>query len=447
MEKPRKNLSVSHFAPGGVRGWLVRAIAPAADRLMGLAKLRKFYASHLAQIHDRDEFASTILSALEVDVNGTENFEARVPQQGPLIVVSNHPYGAMEGVILGCYLGRVRPDIKILATRGLSMVQELGEYFIYTQPLLPNDPRNRASIRQCNRHLKDGGILGIFPAGRVSFYQPEKGRVTDGDWNRLPITLAERNDTAVLPVHFSGGTSQLFQMLGRIYYRFRLLMLVREMFHLEKKSVTVSVGTPISQDLMSGLDSDQKNDFLRLQVYLKDPEFDPPWPEATDDVVEEKPLGPEPDQSLIRREIERLPENQKVADFKQFSTYFGYHEQMPAVVQEISRLRELTFRTMDEGSGEPYDTDKFDATYTHLFVCDNENESEIIAAYRMGQTDRLQEHAGIEGIYLSQMFNFGPQFINQTEPCLEMGRSFIVPKHQRSFYGLSLLWKGIGGFL
>ena len=208
-----------------------------------------------------------------------------------------------------------------------------------------------------------------------------------------------------------------------------------------------SVGTPISQELMSGLDSDQKSDFLRLQVYLKDSEFDPSWPASSDDVVEEKPLGPEPDQSLIRDEIDGLPGNQKVADFKQFSTYYGYQEQMPAVVQEISRLRELTFRTMDEGSGEAYDTDEYDATYTHLFVCDNSNDGEIIAAYRMGQTDRLQEKAGIDGIYLSQMFKFGANFLNQREPCLEMGRSFIVPKHQRTFYGLSLLWKGIGGFL
>jgi len=102
-------------------------------------------------------------------------------------------------------------------------------------------------------------------------------------------------------------------------------------------------------------------------------------------------------------------------------------------------LREKTFREYDEGSGNSNDTDIYDDSYTHLFIWDN-NKNEIIGAYRMGQTDRIPER------YLSQLFIFDELFLDKTTPALEMGRSFIVKEHQKSFYGLFLLWRGIGEF-
>jgi putative hemolysin len=126
--------------------------------------------------------------------------------------------------------------------------------------------------------------------------------------------------------------------------------------------------------------------------------------------------------------------------------YYGYQQQIPLCVQEITRLREITFRKLDEGSGKPCDSDKYDATYMHLFIFDHQDET-IIGAYRIGQTDLLQKNADKSKLYLSQMFNFHPEFINQHQPCLEMGRSFIVEAHQNSFHGLLLLWKGIGQFI
>jgi len=152
------------------------------------------------------------------------------------------------------------------------------------------------------------------------------------------------------------------------------------------------------------------------------------------------------DKIAMKTELSQLPAKQHLLDFKSFSVYYGYQSQIPLCVQEITRLREITFRTLDEGSGESCDTDMFDATYMHLFIFDHENE-EIIGAYRIGQSDLLQKDGGVSQLYLSQMFKFGPEFINQQQPCLEMGRSFIIEAHQNSFYGLLLLWKGIGAFV
>jgi putative hemolysin len=106
----------------------------------------------------------------------------------------------------------------------------------------------------------------------------------------------------------------------------------------------------------------------------------------------------------------------------------------------------LVFREHNEGSGEPLDTDHFDATYTHLFVI-KKSTGQIIGAYRMGQTDKLLADGNLENLYLHRMFDFGPNFVNRQQPCLEMGRSFLIPEYQRSFQGLLLLWRGIGAFV
>ncbi len=114
-------------------------------------------------------------------------------------------------------------------------------------------------------------------------------------------------------------------------------------------------------------------------------------------------------------------------------------------MKDIARERERVFRLYDEGSGEPRDGDDFDQTYVQLFVWDNELHS-LVGAYRLGRTDCLRAH-GASSIYLTQMFEFDDQFYDSMPPALELGRSFVVPEHQKSFHSLYLLWRGIGCFL
>jgi len=224
------------------------------------------------------------------------------------------------------------------------------------------------------------------------------------------------------------------------------MMLVREMFKLSKKTITLNCSNLIENKQLKAFDElEAKNSFIRMQCYLNDQDYIKSWPK--DEIVTSlKPLITVADKTAVKNELLALPEKQHLLTFKSFAVYYGYQAQLPLCVQEITRLRELTFRTLNEGSGDSCDTDKFDATYMHLFVYDHQNE-EIIGAYRIGQTDLLQKENGVSGVYLSQMFNFDAEFINQQQPCLEMGRSFIVAKHQNSFHGLLLLWKGIGAFV
>jgi putative hemolysin len=446
LDKPYSDLRLAAMAPNTFMGKILKIFGPLLDKLLGINKLRNVYESCQLSGLDKQQFSQKLLDGLGVQVSGVNGVLEKVPQSGRCVVVCNHPYGMIEGVIIAHLLTAFRSDTQVMANVGLQIFKEIKGYFIFANPLKPKAKINTLAIKQCFSHLENDGLLVVFPAGRVSFFQSDKQRITDGDWNRLVIKLAQKTRAPILPVFISGTNSQLFHRMGRIYYRFRLLMLAHEMFKLQAHNINLKTNNLLSIKQLNEFKGIKRmNDFVRLQCYLNDENYFTPWLED-DASMPFKNIIPTADKITIKSELAQLPDEQHLLDFKSFSVYYGYQNQMPLCVQEITRLREITFRTLDEGSGEICDTDKFDATYMHLFIFDHKNE-EIIGAYRIGQTDLLQNKGGVSQLYLSQMFNFSAGFINQQQPCLEMGRSFIIAAHQNSFHGLLLLWKGIGAFV
>lgn len=441
----QSDISLGALYPKYKRTWLGRLAINFADRIMGLVKTKRFYqAQNLAGLN-AEQFCQQLTSSLGRPLTNVDILLQQVPASGALIIVANHPYGCIEGVALAGALRKVRPDVKVLANKGLAMFKELDELFIYIDPLKPKAPSNLLGIRASKRHLAQGGVLLLFPAGKVSYYRPEKKRICDDEWNRLPATLARACDAPVLPVFIEGHNSKLFINLGRIHYKFKLLMLFRELINTRNQEITIRVGRVLPTKLLARLGSDQAlTDYLRLMCYALATKAKTSWP--ADQVIKFDPLIAAIDAKVLSAEIQALPAAQHLADHKHFSVYYSQQSQTPNVVKEITRLREKVFRLYNEGSGEGCDGDGFDQSYLHLFIFDHQAQ-EIIGAYRMGQSDKLIGQSGIAGMYLARMFDFTPSFINQQQPCLEMGRSFIVPEHQRSFYGLFLLWRGIGEFV
>lgn len=446
LNQPVSNLSVAAINTASPLGHILKVAAPLLDSLLGINKLRNIYLSNNLSGLPKQEFSEKLLNVLGINVIGAQGVTSKIPQEGPCIVVCNHPYGMIEGVIIAKLLTNYRSDTKVMANVGLKVFKEIKEYFIFANPLKPKAAINTSAIKQCFKHVNNDGLLVIFPAGRVSFFQSDKQRVTDGEWNRLAAQLALKTQAPLLPVFISGENSPAFHNLGRIYYRFRLLMLVRELLKIQKSTITLSAGNLLTSKLLNKFDKTTSvNDIARLQCYLNDDRYITPWQDDNQS-TQLKAIMPNVDKTKMTSELAKLPSKQHLVDFKSYSVYYGYQEQIPSCVAEITRLREVTFRTLNEGSGEPCDTDKFDATYMHLFIYDHKNE-EIIGAYRIGQTDLLLKNNDISALYLSQMFNFEPSFINQQQPCLEMGRSFIVEEHQGSYHGLLLLFKGIGVYM
>ncbi len=440
----KSNFRISAFPAKGLLRKILFIFGPVIDRILGFRKLEKVYTKGKLEGLNKEEFVHRALNYLNVKYKLHNSLIEKVPKEGAFIIVSNHPFGGMEGIILADILSGVRKDLKFMANSGLSLIKEMNGFFLFTNPLKTNNYKNISSIRACSEHLENDGLLVLFPAGKVAYYRNEKRRITDGKWNRIAAKLSKNSNAPVLPVFIQGSNSRLFYFLGRIYFRFRLLMLPRELMNMRNKTVNIYSGNIVNPDKLKS-SSRENTEFLRMQTYLQDPDYTfRREPEA--DTADLPGLISAVPFSQIKEEIIKLPEKQHLLDFKHYSVYYGYYNQLENTVREITRLRELTFREMKEGSGKERDTDRFDFTYTQLFVVDNRN-GEIIGAYRMGQIDRLLENGDMGDIYLSKMFNFEGDFLDKIKQGVEMGRSFLIKREQKSLYGFFLLWRGIGEFM
>ncbi len=414
------------------------------DNMIGVAKMNALYQHYNMQGLEKEAFIDRFIDIMKIELSGLEEVQNRIPKEGPVVIASNHPFGGVEGVILARAIGEVRPDIKVLANKSLRIFDEIKNYFIFTNPLVKKDPTNAPSLRQCIRHVDDGNCLLLFPAGRVSHLDNENDRTVENQWDKIVAKLANRKDALFVPVFVAGRNSDWFYRVERIYFKLRMFCLGRELLNKKNFQFHADAGYPTSLGDLN-LDSlIEGAELARSLSYTTSNEWHFEWP--ADKVVEQKPLAQPVDKKLISEELQALPKEHFLVSHKAFDVYFGYQHQIPMIVTEIARLRELVFRMHNEGSGEPLDTDGFDATYTHLFIIDKTNLT-IIGAYRMGQTDLLLDRQWLDGLYLNKMFNFKTTFVNRREPCLEMGRSFLIPEYQSSFHGLLLLWRGIGAFV
>jgi putative hemolysin len=150
--------------------------------------------------------------------------------------------------------------------------------------------------------------------------------------------------------------------------------------------------------------------------------------------------------ALLKAEVEALPVDQLLAASGHFTVHSARAGQIPWCLQEIGRLRELTFRAAGEGTGKASDIDLFDTYYLHLFVWDAKAEA-IVGAYRMGLADEILARYGKSGLYTQSLFKYGSRVLRTLNPAIELGRSFVRAEYQRNFAPLLLLWRGIGRFV
>jgi putative hemolysin len=159
-----------------------------------------------------------------------------------------------------------------------------------------------------------------------------------------------------------------------------------------------------------------------------------------------QPIAPAVPRTLLKAEIEALPAEQRLVATGNSSVHYARAEQIPWCLQEIGRLRELSFRAAGEGTGKASDIDIYDAYYLHLFVWDAQAEV-IVGAYRMGLADEILERYGRQGLYTQSLFKYGSRLLEILNPAMELGRSFVRTEYQRSFSSLMLLWRGIARFV
>jgi Acetyltransferase (GNAT) domain len=157
-------------------------------------------------------------------------------------------------------------------------------------------------------------------------------------------------------------------------------------------------------------------------------------------------VAPEVPRATLKAEIDALPPDLRLVDRGRFRVYCAGAGHIPSALQEIGRLRELTFRAVGEGTGRCSDLDPFDAFYLHLFLWDARAAS-IVGAYRLGLVDEILTRHGKSGLYTHSLFKYRTRLLDALNPAIELGRSFVRAEYQRSFAPLLLLWSGIGRFV
>jgi putative hemolysin len=409
-----------------------RLLLPFVSRALGLTALQRAYAR--AASSPGATFVERALHALDITVGIDAEALAAVPADGPLIVVANHPHGALDGLALAQAIGRVRPDVRLLANQLLSRIPDMRTVSFFVDPFGGPEAEARclAGLRASYLWLRNGGALIVFPAGEVA-HRVRDGRSVDGEWLSTVGRLAAQTGARVLPLFINGSNSWMFRVAGLVHPRLRTLLLGRELLRQRGTHVTFEVGAAIDASrLPEAVCPSQLTRHLRAQVDRL----------ADRAAAARRSAGA----ATIADEVRSLPADSLLVSSGRFRVFCTPASRIPRTLHEIGRLRAETFRAAGEGTSAAIDVDRFDRHYLHLFVWDDER-ARVVGADRLGLVDRLVAAHGIGGLYTSTLFEYGPDLIRQMPRAIELGRSFVRLEYQRQHQPLMLLWRGIGEFV
>jgi putative hemolysin len=350
-------------------------------KITGLSDLNKLYQS----ISEKQDFSfiDQLLEELNIHIDINESEFENIPKEGSFITISNHPFGMLDGILLIYLVSSRRPDFKVVANFLLKKIEPIENYFIPVNPFEGSKgPGSVGGMREAMQYLEKGHPIGIFPAGEVASLHPKGEQIiSDRQWQLPSIKLIKKAHVPVVPIYFKGGNSVIFQLLGLIHPLLRTATLAKEFLKKKNATIKVRIGRPISvndQDRFIRMDNYAR--YLRAKTYSLNASLDVRkfyLPKFSD---LQKPMeipSPEAKEDIIY-EIENL-HDQKVLEQNQFEVYIARTDDMPTILREIGRLREITFREVGEGTNKERDLDAYDLYYRHLFVWDREDQ-EIIAA-------------------------------------------------------------------
>jgi putative hemolysin len=374
---------------------------------------------------DEVPFPSRMLKSMNVSCTCEPEACTRIPGSGAAVVVANHPFGMLEGLLLAHLLQSVRQDVRIVANPTLGALPELGPL------LLAQDPRGVLEW------LERGGLVAMFPAEDVSRLNWREQAVADPPWHPTAARLARLAGCPVVPVYFAGRNSAAFQLGGFIHPRLRTASLARELDTQHGARAVVRIGTPVPASKLAGFETDAHAiEYLRYRTYLLSLRGSRTEPAQRADA---RPLARPAPGDALRREVESLSIRRRTGEF---DLYIATAPEIPNTLREIGRLRELTFRQAGEGTGKAADLDQFDAHYRHLFVW-NREKGEVAGAYRLAASPDILPQHGPRGFYTRTLFDYDTRLFDAMGPAIELGRSFVRPEYQRQFAPLLLLWQGI----
>ena len=360
----------------------------------------------------------------------------QIPEHGPLVIIANHPTGTLDGLALLYAVSRVRRDVKVVTNRMLTHLEPLSSLFIPVDNM--GGRTAKSSLVQMEQHLQNAGVLIFFPAGEVS--RPTRKGIRDKKWHSGFIKLAGKLRVPLLPVHIQAHNSLLFYASTLVSPTLSMLLLMQQMFRRRHSQLPIKIGQQIawhhwhSATLSSREMAEQcRQHVMRLGKGV-------PGVFKTQCAI----ARPE-DRATLKRALAQAESLGKTSDGKTIYLWQRNGQEDAPLLRELGRLREIAFRAVEEGSGKRRDTDCYDDDYLHLILWDEE-DLEIVGAYRFMPTAMQIEKRGVEGLYSYSLFHYDDKMQDVLEHGIELGRSFIQPRYWGR-RGLDYLWSGIGAYL
>jgi len=238
-----------------------RVLIRVLEKLTGARAVELLYLENRARMQPGENWFRACLDTMRVSIQFDQSQLAKVPRQGPLIFVSNHPFGVLDGIAMSWITSLVRDDFLVLTNAVLLRAPEVAPYvlpvdFDPTPEAIKTNVESRAKAR---KHLARGGCVVIFPAGAVSTSPDFFGRkpAVDSRWQPIAASLAEKVNATIVPVHFIGQNSRLFQILSHIHPMLRLALFFHELRRRLGKSVEVRIGEPVAYEDLPKFESRQ----------------------------------------------------------------------------------------------------------------------------------------------------------------------------------------------
>ena len=408
---------------------------PARSALKWLLRERDFqaFAAQFPHLKGLD-FVEQALSQLDFDYHVSDAQLENIPAEGRVILVANHPIGSLDGLALLRLLGRIRPDVKIVANQLLAGLAPLRPLLLPVDNL--GGKTDRRAILAMGEHLAREGALIIFPAGEVSRLGPRG--IKDGPWQGGFLKLARRTRTPLVPVHLGARNGLGFYLGSWLNKSWAGLLLVGQLFRQQGGRMTITIGQRIPPHAFAALPAKEGARLVRSHLYRI--ARGKPGRLST-----EAPIALPGDRARLKQAVEACEALGHTPDGQGIYLYRRHEQSHSDILRELGRLREIAFRAVGEGSGRRRDLDGYDDDYYHLLLWDPVR-LEIVGAYRFIPVQEILASKGLAGLYSHTLFGFDPALRPQLEQAIELGRSFIQPAYWGK-RGLDYLWFGIGAYL
>lgn len=381
--------------------------------------------AHLAGL----ELVEALLVDLEAGYFVDPIERQRIPERGRVVIVANHPLGAIDALALLHCVGQVRRDVRIVANDVLAAIGGLAPLLLPVRNL--GGGASRDSVRAIEAALADDEAVIVFPAGVVA--RAGWRGIRDGRWQRGFARFAAQSGAPVLPVHVRGRNSAFFYCAAAFAGPFGAALLPREALARRGVRVTLRVAP-----LRPAPDAGTRRDVVaEVRADVESIGRGRDRRDAT------PPVAHASARVDVARELAALPCLGTLGGSRR--VHAGRLAPGSALLAEIGRLREATFRAVGEGSGQARDLDRFDAWYDHIVLWDAD-ACEVLGAYRVAPCARVITERGEDGLNTRSLFDYDATLRQQLPHALELGRSFVQPAYWGS-RSLDLLWCGIGAYL